>query len=123
VSDEAKRFSDIVNGLLTFSEPWEIKNSWMAIRLQDGGYDGTLYDTRTEAIRHQSDEKLCCYFPIGNFIHGLTPEDAQLILDVQRHAYDSGLRVTDEQVPDVITSIEQGDILRAFQRRRSGLVN
>jgi hypothetical protein len=123
VSDAAKRFSGNINALITFSDPWEIRHSWIAIKLEDGSYDGTIYDTRADAIRHQSDERLCCYFPIGNFLNGLRPADAQLLLDLQRHAYDQGFRITDEQTPDVFPDIPQVDVLRAWQRYRSQRVN
>lgn len=115
-SDEAKRFSGIVNALISFSSPFELRRSWLAIRLSDGGYDGTIYDTRADAIRHQSDERLCAYFPIGNFMNGLSPLDAQILLDVQRHAYDQGLRITDEKDPDVFINNAFADMMRAWQK-------
>jgi hypothetical protein len=123
VTDSARRFSDNVNALLTFSDAWEIRHSWIAVKLEDGSYDGTIYDTRADAIRHQSDERLCCYFPIGNFASGLSALDAQLILDLQRHAYDAGMRITDEQTPDVFPSIGQVDVMRAWQRYSAGVRN
>jgi hypothetical protein len=123
VSDAAKRFSDGINAMLTFNKPWEIRYSWVAIKLQDGSVDSAIYDTRGEAIKHQSDERLYCYFPIGNFLNGLKAADAQLLLDIQRHAYDQGFRITDEKTPDLITPVEQVDMLKAFQRYRSANVN
>jgi hypothetical protein len=123
VSDAAKRFSDGINLIIVAQNPWEIRYAWIAVKLQDGSVDATLYDNRVDAITHQSDERLYCYFPIGNFANGLTPADAQLILDIQRHAYDSGFRITDEKTPDLIPSIPQVDVLRAWQRHRSGIVN
>ena len=123
-SDSAKRFSDNVNALITFHQPWEIRKHWLAVRLEDGGYDGTIYDTRADAIRHQADERLCCYFPMGNFMNGLSPLDAQLLLDVQRHAYDSGIRVTDEKDPDAFINNAFADMMRAYQMSGSnGLSN
>jgi hypothetical protein len=123
VSDAAKRFSGNINGLITFSDPWEIRKSWIAVKLADGSYDGTIYDTRADAIRHQSDERLCCYFPIGNFMNGLSPVEAQLVLDIQRHAYDQGFRIQDEKTPDIFPTISDVDILKAWQRARSSHVN
>jgi hypothetical protein len=123
VTDAAKRFSGNVNALITFSDPWEIRRSWIAVKLEDGGYDGTIYDSRADAIKHQSDERLCCYFPIGNFANGLSELDAQLILDLQRHAYDAGMRITDESTPDVFPSIGQVDVMRAWQRYNASVRN
>lgn len=123
VTDAARRFSDNINALLTFSDPWEIRHAWIAVKLEDGSYDGTIYDNRSDAIKHQSDERLCCYFPIGNFANGLTPLDAQLILDLQRHAYDAGFRITDSQAPDVFPSTSEVDVMRAWQRYKASVRN
>ena len=123
VTDAAKKFSDIVNLIIVAQNAWEIRYSWIAIKLADGDWDSTLYDNRTDAITHQSDERLCCYFPIGNFLNGLTPADAQLILNVQRMAYDAGFRITDEKAPDVFPSVGQVDMMRAWMRYRSSRVN
>jgi hypothetical protein len=123
VSDAAKRFSDGVNAMITFHKPWEIRYHWIAVKLEDGSVDSTVYDTRSDAISHQSDERLYCYFPIGNFLNGLKAADAELVLAIQRHAYDAGFRITDEQVPDIIPSIPEIDLLRAYQRYRSANVN
>lgn len=123
VTDAAKRFSDGVNGLLAFCQPYELRYHWLAVKLQDGSVDSTIYDTRADAIRCQSDERLFCYFPIGNFLSGLKAADAQLLLDIQRHAYDQGFRITDEKVPDIIPTVPQVDMMRAFQKYRSSVVN
>lgn len=123
VSDAAKRFSDGINAIISFHKAWELRYCWMAVKLEDGSVDSTIYDNRADAIRHQSDERMFCYFPIGNFLNGLKAADAQLILDLQRHAYDQGFRITDEKVPDLIPSIPQVDVLRSWQRFRSGIVN
>lgn len=123
VSDAAKRFSDGINAMITFNKAWELRYSWVAVKLQDGSVDSTIYDTRADAITHQSDERLYCYFPIGNFLNGLKSADAQLILDLQRHAYDQGFRITDEKTPDLIPTVPQVDLLRAFQKIRSSRVN
>lgn len=122
-SDAAKRFSDGINAMLTFNKAYEIRYHWLAVKLEDGSVDSTIYDTRVDAIKHQSDERLYCYFPIGNFLSGLKPADAQLILDLQRHAYDQGFRITDEQVPDIIPTVPQVDMMRAWQKHRSANVN
>lgn len=123
VSDAAKRFSDGINAMITFHKAWEIRYCYIAVKLEDGSVDSTIYDTRADAIHHQSDERLYCYFPIGNFLSGLTRTDAQLILDIQRHAYDSGIRITDEEVPDIIPTVNMVDVMGAWQRYRSSRVN
>lgn len=118
VSDAAKRMSDIVNGLLAFSQPWDIKNKWLAIRLADGGYDGTLYDNRDDAIRHQSDERLCAYICMRSLMTGAKPLDCQIYLDVQRQAYDQGMSFHEPEAPQTIMPIKQYD---AFLRHIRGV--
>lgn len=115
-SDAAKRFAAGINGLLAFNKPWEIQAKWVAVTLQDGSVDSSLYDTRTEAISHQSDSALCFYFPIGNFASGMSPIMGELMLMAQRDAYDSGLRITDERQPDMFMGIERSDAYQSLLR-------
>jgi hypothetical protein len=97
-SDSAKRFADGVNAMITFHKVWEIKHHWIAINLQDGSVDSTIYETRADAMKHMhGNEARYFYFPIGNFVQGLKLMDAEMILMFQRDAYDSGLRITDTQ--------------------------
>jgi len=95
-SDEAKRMHNIVQGYIAFIEPWELKNKWLAVRLRDGGTDGTLYDTMEDAIKHQSDEFLCAYFSYLNCLGGgITVKECEIWLDFVRKAYKAGFRLPD----------------------------
>jgi hypothetical protein len=96
VTDAAKRAHDIVRAYVTFV-PWDQRvNSWVAIRLSDGGSDGTLYDSKQAAVRHQVHEMHCAYFSFRNAPQGFSsPLDAQLYLDYHRAAYDAGFRLPD----------------------------
>lgn len=96
VTDAGRRAFDIVNAYVTFT-PWEQRiRSWVALRLADGGSDGTLYDSRREAVRHQADEQLCAYFSYRGAPNGFASRtDAQLFLDYHRMAYDAGFRLPD----------------------------
>jgi hypothetical protein len=91
--------SDAINARITFSQPWEIRNCWMAFRLADGSHDGTLYDTKQDAVKHQSDENLCAYFCFRNALGGVSPKDCQIFLDLHRHLYDAGGRLADPDSP------------------------
>jgi hypothetical protein len=103
-SDAAKRASDIINSYITFM-PWdELKRKYIAIRLSDGGHDGNLYDSFTEAVRHQSDEKLCYYVWMGNLIGGARPKDMELLLKFARDNYDRGAVFVD---PDEVRGQRQ----------------
>lgn len=115
-SDAAKRFSDGVNGILSFHKIIEISRQWLVIGLQDGSVDSSLFDSREDAIRHQSDESRYFYMPVGNFAQGLSLQDAEIILMFQRDAYDAGLRVTDAQSPDPILPFPAADKYAALLR-------
>lgn len=102
ISDAAKRMADIINGLVTFVPLWELKTRWIAIRLQDGGYDGILYDTREDAIKHQLDERFCAYVCMGMMISGAKPLDCAIYLEYHRQAYDAGMRLHEPEAPQLI---------------------
>jgi hypothetical protein len=102
ISDPAKRMADVINGLVTFNDPWHLRQCWIAIRLADGGFDGNLYATREEAIRHQSDERFCAYAWMGNMLSGAKPLDCAIFLEFHRQAYDSGMRLHEPEAPQLI---------------------
>ena len=101
VTDAAKRAFDIVNSYVTFTDYSYRVRCWVALRLIDGGSDGTLYESRREAVRHQSSEQLCAYFSYRNAPNGFASvKDAQLYMDYHRMAYDSGFRLPDPDARD-----------------------
>ena len=94
-SDAAKRASDNINAYISFT-PWdELKTKWMAIRLSDGSYDGTIYDSKRDAVRHQIDEFLCAYVCFRNLPGGSSPREMEIFLKFNRDAYDAGFRMPD----------------------------
>lgn len=96
VTDAARRAFDIVNAYVTFTDFSHRIRCWVALRLADGGSDGNLYESKRDAVRHQSDEKLCAYFSYRNAPNGFTSaKDAQLYMDYHRAAYDAGFRLPD----------------------------
>lgn len=96
VSDEAKRCYDIVNSYVAFMPPDQLKRSWVAIRLSDGGHDGNLYQSKRDAVRKQSNEFQCAYFSYRNSPGGFAnKKEAQVFLDFNRLAYDAGFRLAD----------------------------
>jgi hypothetical protein len=94
ITDAARRMSDAINARITFGS-WEIRNCWMAFRLQDGSTDGNLYDTKADAIRHVSNYKYWAFFCFRNAMQGAKPFDCQIFLDLHRHAYENGGQLTD----------------------------
>lgn len=97
--DAAKRLSDIINSICVFQPLEVVINSWLAVRLADGGYDGTLYDSRAAAVKKQSDEKLCVYVNLRASPGGMPVKEAYAYLQFHRAAYDAGMRLTDPDRP------------------------
>lgn len=86
-TDAAKRCSDAVS-LHLAALGLDAVSKWVAVRLADGGSDGTLYDRRRDAIRHQSDEKLCVYICVQP--GGMNICRAESFMAFQRRLYESG---------------------------------
>jgi hypothetical protein len=128
ITDSAKRLSDAINLILSANDLDEVARSWIAVALMDGSTDYTLYPSRQLAINHQANEFHFTYLNLRNCLNGMSQKDAQLWLDVHRHAYDNGLRLSDPDTPDLIfpQAKEQHitrpifpviDPLKAFRRR------
>lgn len=116
-SDAARRCADIINQFVSTMSWDEVKHKWVAIRLSDGGFDGTLYDSKRDAVRHQTDEFKCAYIAFRNLPMGATAKEAEIFLDYNRRAYDAGFRLPDPDHvtggPDLFLPTEQYDNLRA----------
>lgn len=119
VSDAAKRIADTYN-LHRAADPHSSVGKWFASRLNDGTTDGTLYDSKVEAVRHQRhDEDFYCFTQIVPST--MTPENAETFLNIQRRMYDKGLRLADRDTggKDMIRRVSQEDMrsqLRAMFR-------
>jgi hypothetical protein len=96
-TDAAKRVSDAVNLHMLASDAgwaWDnVKGRFMAFRLENGASDGTLYDTKQDAVRHQGDEFLCMYLKLH--AGGMSACEAEIMLKIHRQAYDNGFRLAD----------------------------
>jgi hypothetical protein len=90
--DVAKRASDEIRLHLLADKDRAIE-SWIAIRLSDGGSDGVLYPFKHIAVRHQLHEQQCAYIKIP--IGGVSPREAEVFLRFNRMLYDNGFRVAD----------------------------
>jgi hypothetical protein len=95
--EAAKRCSEIVS-LHLLADRERAINSWIAIRLSDGGSDNILYDSKKDAIRHQLHETQCAYLKITP--DGCPPRQAEIFLRANRQAYDAGLRFGDPDQPN-----------------------
>lgn len=95
-SDHARRASDIIN-LHLVVDPAGNTGRWVAIRLSDGGSDGTIYDCKCDAIRHQLHEKQCVYVQIQP--SGLSAKDAHILIGMHRDLYDANRKLPDPPCP------------------------
>lgn len=95
VSDAGRRMSDIVNGKIVAHPFDEMKNSWMAFKLLDGSSDGNLYDSKSDAVRHQLDEFSCCYLFMRECMSGMSARDATIYMEFNRKAHAAGMRMPD----------------------------
>src|SRR6478736_2666867 len=77
---------------------------FVAIRLSDGGSDGTVYDSRPDAMRHQLDANRCAYVQIPLARWG--PQTCDSLLFYARRAYDAGYRPDPEHQLIIPTRIE-----------------
>lgn len=64
--DAAQRFADTIRLHQVALDKAQIlsRRCWIAIRLSDGGSDNTVYDDRSDALRHQLHETQCGYLPV-----------------------------------------------------------
>ena len=126
--DAAKRLSDIVNNIVVFQPLDVVVRSWIAVRLSDGGYDGTLYDTRRDAVRHQQgNEQQRAYLSLRFAQGGMPVREAYVFLKYHRDAvaaHDKGIRIIDPEAPNgghdpmmPITNEEVRAELRNFRRQ------
>lgn len=116
VDDAAKRMSGIINAYVTFVPLWELRTKWIAVRLQDGGTDGALYDTREDAITHQLDERFCAYVCMMTMLDGAKPLDCAIFLEFHRQAYDAGMRLHEPEAPQLLVSTSAYDFMTGRTR-------
>lgn len=122
----AKRLSDAVNNIAICYPPEQLYNAWIAVKLVDGSWDGTLYESRRDAVRHQSDEKLCAYLAMREAPGGMDVRAAYAVLTYHRAAYDAGFRLPDPDHPTggptLITPLPREDFGRQLREliARSG---
>jgi hypothetical protein len=85
LTNAGMRMSDTINNV-RMSKDWdELKDGWMAFALEDGTSDGTVYDTRDDAIRfHRNRAKKYFYCALRQCIHGCSQREATMILALTR---------------------------------------
>lgn len=108
-SDAAKRCADMV----TLHAIAGSVGRWVAIRLQDGGSDQALYDSRDDAIAHQLRPEYCTYVlvPPG----GMAAHEAEALLDYWRKLSAAGVRDDDPKTPMPLMPLTAADRRRQIR--------
>jgi hypothetical protein len=90
-TDAARRMADAVNIHIAV-QGFAASGKWVACKLADGASDGALYDTKMQAMTHQTmDEKYYAYVMIPPT--GMTYGQAERYLMFVRQCYDNGFKV------------------------------
>lgn len=92
--DAAARLRDAVN-IHWDALREEACGKYVAVKLADGSSDGTLYDTRRAATRHQSDP-WCFYVRVS--AGGIQLKEAWVVLCYARQAKKAGIVFSEEEV-------------------------
>lgn len=92
-SDEARRISDVVTNAIADRQG----NRWMAFALEDGRSNGTVYDTKKDAIHHHRNAaRKYCYLRIP--LDAMSPLAAEAFLRVHRQLAKLGQHPDDEMI-------------------------
>jgi hypothetical protein len=110
-TDPAKRLADHYN-LHRVADLYGAQGRWIAVRLDDGISDGVLYDTKQDAIRHQTwFEFAYAFLPIS--MRHMNLCDAETYLALHRKFYAKGFRLADPDKrnggPDIIMRATRED--------------
>jgi hypothetical protein len=107
-SDIAKRVADTFK-LHKAAQSIEKPHGWFAVALSDGSSDYTLYDSKSDAIRHQKHNEMY-YAYICIRPHTMTVCEAEVYMSMQRRLYDSGIKMVDPDKPmEVIARASRED--------------
>lgn len=122
LEEAGKRLAGIANLFVVSRDPWELKSSVLAVRLEDGSTDGNLYDSQFDAARH-SDPTRCFYFHFRGNMGGIDPREASLVIQFHREARAAGIPQADpdnkKRQPVPILSNYGHDVYSRIQRSRA----
>lgn len=116
--DAANRMRDAVNlhvvaGALGVRER---HLQWLAIRLEDGRSDGTVYESRRDAVRHtQNKTRGWFYVKVG--VDSMSEKQAIIVLQMARQAYKNGIVFAEEEpIVPMLTELAQPYIPNTLSR-------
>lgn len=111
VTDRGRRLADHVRAARSIGG----QGRWIAARLSDGATDGTVYDSKADAVAHQLHETQCAYLVVPP---AEMPEaEATAYLELHDRMYASGYRLQDPDVTPIMTRADVPELNRAGRRR------
>lgn len=117
-SDAAKNMSDHYN---LHKSVGAITGHWLAFALQDGGHDGTVYESKAEAVRHQHHaEWWCAFIRIGPSYMSVCEAESQLMWQRQQARLKLPDRDDKRGGLDVIRRLTTTDHLLQAEMLRTG---
>lgn len=97
IDDAAKRLSDAVNlHVQVLPRDQIIRGAWIGARLADGRHNGTVYDTRREAIAYHEKEMMP-YAYVRLRPLGMTYAEAEAFMRFARFCHDNGIPLADPE--------------------------
>jgi hypothetical protein len=85
IQEAGQRMSDTVNNVRMSADWDDIKNGWMAFKLEDGTSDGTIYDNKNDAVWYlRNKASKYFYLTLRNCMHGMSPREATQVLAMTR---------------------------------------
>src|SRR5215472_11281756 len=112
VEDAGRRMAETIN-LKVISHTWEeLVNGYMAFKLEDGTTNGTLYDSKPDAVKW-TDETQHFYFCFRQAMGGVSALDCQLLLNFCRYAREAGIPMAEpgaRRQPSLILSTYGHDV-------------
>jgi hypothetical protein len=111
VTDRGRRLADHVRAARAIGG----EGRWIAARLSDGATDGTVYDSKADAVKHQLTETQCAYLVVPP---APMPEaEASAYLELHQKMYDAGYRLQDPDVTPIMTRDMMPALNRAGRRQ------
>jgi hypothetical protein len=111
VTDRGRRLADHVAAARAIGG----EGRWIASRLSDGSTDGTVYDSKSDAVRHQLDETQCAYLVVPPA--PMPPAEATAWLELHDKMYAAGMRLQDPDTQPIMTRDMAPFLNRAARRR------
>lgn len=92
------------------------QGKWIAARLSDGSTDGTVYDSKADAVKHQLHETQCAYLVVPPA--PMPPAEATAYLELHDKMYAAGYRLQDPDTTPMLTRDMMPALNRAGRRQQ-----